>query len=315
MGFSRDAYRRAFQIKKAAKYNAEQAYEREMARVREQNPELLAVERKLQFLSAQVGIAAMSGNREKAEQLRAEIEALRAKNADMLSIIDGAGVQYSCKKCEDTGYFEGRRCSCVEEIAKGLTQRELCSEMPLDDCRFDNFSLTYYSEKGSPSPRKRMTGVLKACREFSLKGGENQNLLLLGGTGLGKTHLSLAIANEFLENGHSVIYGSAQNIINKLANEQFSYKGDTSVSDSMLGCDLLIIDDLGAEMSTSFSQSCVYNIINTRLLKNLPTVISTNLSLEEIEKVYTPRVLSRIIGGYTLLQCLGEDIRQQKAGK
>ena len=314
MGFSADVYKRAFDIKKAAKYNAEQSFEREMARIREQNPELTELERRLQYLSAQVGISALSGNRERAEEIRKEIEALRAENADMLGIIDGTGVQYSCPLCSDTGYVDGHRCSCVEEIAKGIMQKELCSEMPLEDCRFDNFSLSFYSDKGSPSPRKRMTGVLKACREFCLSGGENRNLLLLGGTGLGKTHLSLAIAGEFLENGRSVIYGSAQNIINKLANEQFSYKGDTAVSDSMLGCDLLIIDDLGAEMSTSFSQSCVYNIINTRLLKNLPTVISTNLTLEEIERVYTPRVLSRIIGGYTLLQCLGEDIRQQKAG-
>ena len=314
MGFSADIYKEALEIKKAARYNAQQSYEREKAKVYEENPDLAATEQRMQYLSAQIGIATISGNLSRVEELRKEIEALSSKKADMLSVMSGFTPQYSCPLCSDTGYQNGKKCTCLEDIAKRLAQQALCTEMPLSECTFENFKLDYYSEKGTPSPRKRMTAVLKVCREFSIS-PDGQNLLLLGGTGLGKTHLSLAIANEFLDKGRSVVYGSAQNLINTLANEQFSYKGDTTATENMLSSDLLIIDDLGAEMSTSFSQSSVYNIVNTRLLRKLPTVISTNLMLEEIEKTYTSRVLSRIIGGYTLLSCLGEDIRQIKRKK
>ena len=314
MSFSKDVYKEAFEVKKAARYKAQQTYDAALELLRKQNPEYAETEQKITALSAKIGIAVISGNREAAENLRAEIDALRQKNADMLSVAGKIKIEYECPLCEDTGYVGGKICSCTEALAKKIMAEKLSRNMPIDACRFDNFDLKYYSDKGDGvTPRKRMTQVLRVCREFSLSQGEGQNLLLFGKTGLGKTHLSLAVANEFLDRGLSVVYDSAQNLINALAEEQFSYSGNTELSDSVLESDLLIIDDLGAEMHTSFSASCVNNVINTRLLKNKPTIISTNLTLDEIEAVYSPRVLSRIIGGYKLLGCLGDDIRQQKA--
>ncbi len=316
MSFSENTYKKAFEIKKDRRYKAQREYERIKNEVYSANPRLYEIEQALCGISAQAAVAAISGNIEKANTLRQKGESFSEEKKRILSGIKIPSVQYDCPICEDTGYVGGKICNCVKEIAKNIAFSELSSEMPIEECRFDNFDLAFYADKTDDGllPKKRMTQVLKCCKEFSLKvGNTSESLLLLGKTGLGKTHLSLAIANEALHDGCSVIYGSAQNLINKAAAEQFSYKGDTSVIDGLLGCDLLIIDDLGAEMVTSFSKSCIYNIINTRQQKKLPTVISTNLSLEEIGNVYTPRVSSRIIGGYTLLQFLGTDIRQQKA--
>lgn len=312
MGFAKEIYRQAFEQKKADKYKAESLYEKALSDLREQNPDFLKTEQTLGRLSSRLGIAAISGNRKAVDALRAEIEALRLEKEDMLSVAAELKVQYACPLCNDTGYVGGKICECVERIARRLMAAELSKEMPLDDCRFDNFDLKYYSDGGEGvTPKKRMTQVLRVCREFCEK--REGNLILFGKTGLGKTHLSLAIANEFLNSGLSVVYASAQNLINSLADEQFSYSGESELLTSVLDSDLLIIDDLGAEMKTSFSESCVNNMVNTRLLKNKPTVISTNLTLDEIERSYSPRVLSRIVGGYTLLNCLGDDIRQKKA--
>ncbi len=315
MAFSAETYRKAFEIKKEERHKAQQSFENIKNELISANPRLGVIDLELGRLSAQAAIAAMSGDSAAVSSLRERCEALSEEKRQMLGAVDLPTLQFSCPDCRDTGYKNGKICSCVEEIAKKLTLSELCKDMPIEQSRFDNFDLKFYPDKGEGvSPRKRMTQIFKICREFSLSfGKKTQSLLLLGGTGLGKTHLSLAIAGEVIQNGYSVVYGSSQNLINRAAAEQFSYKGDTSVIDSLLGCDLLIIDDLGTEMSTSFSQSCIYNIINTRILKELPTVISTNLSLDEIGKVYSPRISSRILGSYTLLQFLGNDIRQQKA--
>ena len=315
MGFSSKTYTKAFEIKKEQRNKANAEYEAARSKINLENKRLSEIEMQLQNLSARVAIAALSGDKESLSSLKKTSEELLSEKKEILDKTPLPTINYNCEDCQDTGYINGKICSCVNKIAKQLIFEELSGEMPLSDCRFDNFDLKYYTEKadGGVAPRKRMTQILKVCREFSLSFADSkQNLLLLGKTGLGKTHLSLAIANEAVSNGYSVIYGSAQNLINKAAAEQFSYSGATDVIDGLLGCDLLIIDDLGTEMNTSFSQSCIYNIINTRMLKKLPTVISTNLTLEEIGEIYTPRVSSRILGNYTLLQFLGTDIRQQK---
>jgi DNA replication protein DnaC len=134
-----------------------------------------------------------------------------------------------------------------------------------------------------------------------------------GETGLGKTHLSLAIAGEVIEKGYTVLYNSAQNIFNELQKERFG-KGDSDgrFEPMVLECDLLVIDDLGAEFSTQFTNAALYNIVNTRINASLPTIISTNLSLKELEERYTRRISSRLIGEYNTLYFIGGDVRQKK---
>ena len=317
MGFNSAIYREAFEQKKREQHNARLRYEKLLSELYGANPRLLEIERECQAIGAQSAMAAISGNTGALEEMKERSLSLKAEKEKLLGNLSLPAMQFDCAACSDTGYLpDGKICDCVKAIAKRIARKKLCEEMPIDDCRFDNFNLSFYSqaEQGNTTPRKRMTQILKVCRDFAENfDSHSQNLLLLGGTGLGKTHLSLAIANEVLTGDRSVIYGSFQNLVNKLSAETFSYSGNTDVSDSILGCDLLIIDDLGTEMSTTFSQSCIYNIINTRIMRGLSTIISTNLTFEELEKQYSPRVASRIIGSYTPLQFMGADIRQQKA--
>ena len=137
------------------------------------------------------------------------------------------------------------------------------------------------------------------------------NILFVGATGLGKTHLSLAIAKEVTAKGHFVLYGSAQNFLETLEREHFGKKEGDTLS-QLQQCDLLILDDLGAEFTSPFVAASVYNIINTRILSGRPTVVSTNLSLREIESRYTERLLSRFVGCYEVLEFLGRDVRVLK---
>lgn len=224
---------------------------------------------------------------------------------------------YICKKCNDTGYQNGRMCDCHIELLRKYSCEILSNKTPLKLSEFSDFSLSFY--QSSPdgtgiSPKERMGGILNLCREYADDFDRNSpSLFMYGETGLGKTHLSLAIAGEVIKKGYSVIYDSAQNLLNKLEREHFGkYSNSSFIEESVLECDLLIIDDLGAEFETKFTVSEIYNIINTRLLSGLPTIISSNISLDELTSHYGARITSRVIGTYELLLFCGKDIRQIK---
>lgn len=224
---------------------------------------------------------------------------------------------YTCKKCEDTGFVGGYACECRIQILKDIAKDSLASVSPSANCTFSNFNLDFYplpaDNATGVSPRKRMSEIFEYCKCYAEDfGTDSESLYLHGATGLGKTHLSLAIANTVAENGFRVIYDSAQNILSSLEREKFSHNNSGEREKEILDCDLLIIDDLGSEFSTQFTVAAVYNIINTRLNRSKPVIISTNLTKNELEAKYTQRVTSRIIGGYTSLLFLGKDIRQIK---
>lgn len=227
--------------------------------------------------------------------------------------------RYTCAKCADSGYVRGQRCDCFKELLRRQAYQELCMDAPLQDSTFESFRLDYYAAGDDPalgtSPRKHMAQVLAFCRQYAGAFGPGAgSLLFQGATGLGKTHLSLAIAQQVIEKGYGVIYGSAQNLFHRLEREHFARFGENTgeAEQALLECDLLILDDLGAEFSTSFTVSALYNIINTRINKGLPTIVNTNLSAKQREELYSQRVTSRIIGHYTTLRFLGGDVRQIK---
>lgn len=258
-----------------------------------------------------------------------ELTNLKNKNLslqqELTHLLESAGLsreylqpRFECKRCGDTGYLDGRMCICLKELLRKTAYQRLNEMTPLALCSFDSFVLDYYPEEplseGEASPRKQMTNVLRYCRnyanEFSM---ESSSLIMQGGTGLGKTHLSLAIANAAVQKDFGVIYVSAQNMATSLERERFGRgleDGDTNAL--ILGCDLLILDDLGTEFATSFVDASIYNIVNTRLMAGRPTIISTNLSLYELQKRYSERFVSRIIGSYVRLTFFGKDVRQQK---
>ena len=225
---------------------------------------------------------------------------------------DWLDVHYTCKKCEDKGFVSGIMCGCFKELLKSIEYEKLCSKLPVGNCRFDNFKLDYYPDGAGTSPKKRMESVLNYCKAYAADfSRRSPSLLLYGKTGLGKTHLSLAIAGKAVEEGYGVIYSSSQNLFNKLEKDKFG-KADANTEEAILDCDLLIIDDLGAEFTTQFTVSALYNIVNSRELEGKPTIISTNLMLEQLTKAYGERIASRILSNYVMLYFDGSDIRQIK---
>ena len=278
-------------------------------------PELVSIEAELVRAGLAAARAILSDKAE-ADMQKAYAQSLSAQQKrDALLAAQGLPIHYlqpdySCEKCEDRGFSEGRLCDCVKKRACELSFAALNLKAPLADCGFDRFSLDYYNGDARPA----MQTVVEYCRRYA----ENfepgcGNLLLLGRTGLGKTHLSLAIAKEVITKGFSVIYGSALNVLHQVEREHFGREENGNTMDRLCGCDLLILDDLGAEYASPFITSAVYNVINTRLLEKKPLVISTNLSPAELERRYGERVVSRFISEYTPLQFAGEDVRQKKA--
>lgn len=294
------------------------ARDRALLQLEQDNPRYAEIKRLMSALGAKLAYTAISGDKNKLDGIQKELFALNTERDGLIKAAGIKDIEYDCEKCRDTGYFEGKICECIKREATELYIKKLSESAPVYDCRFDNFDLDYYSdiETENGNPKKRMTMVLKLCRDYveDFDPSTSQSLLFTGNTGLGKTHLSLAITRELLSRGYNVIYGSAYNLFARMESEHFSEHSDKTYLDAV-GCDLLIIDDLGGEFVSPFIQSLVYNIINTRLLSRKPTIINTNLSMADINRIYTPRVASRLLGEYNAKRFIGNDIRQQKSGK
>ncbi|MBQ5317680.1 MAG: ATP-binding protein [Oscillospiraceae bacterium] len=225
---------------------------------------------------------------------------------------------YTCPDCRDKGYINGERCSCFNKLLTRFAVEKLNSEANMPECDFEHFSLDYYkgtSNPNCPDCHRKMTENLAFCKHyaqnFSLK---SDSLFILGQTGIGKTHISLSIAKEVSEKGYTVAYGSLLNYLRIIEKEHF---GRTTNSENdtlqiLIDADLLILDDLGSEFQTNFYESTLYNIINTRINLGLPTIISSNLSAEELQRHYNERIISRLFSVFTTLMFFGDDIRQLK---
>lgn len=205
-------------------------------------------------------------------------------------------------------------CHCLKDLLAGLMLERLSHTANTDNISFASFSLDYYPAEPLPgsksSARDVMRRALEECRNYAdTFTPSSRSMFFQGKTGLGKTHLSLSIAKEVIRKGYNVLYTPAQTLLETLERERFR-RGEESYSlNFVLDCDLLILDDLGAEFSTNFSVSVIYNIINSRLVEGKPTIISSNLTAKELEARYSPRVVSRIMGGYYTIPFLGNDIR------
>lgn len=305
-------YAMAFEIKKQSLKEKQKNREILLSAVYASNKRLEQIDNELSSLGANLALTALSGDKIALEGIKTKTKMLSAEKQQILNGANINEIVYDCPLCSDTGYIGGKVCDCVKKIANGLAIKELSAQMPIDECNFENFDLKYYSTDGE-NPRRRMTAILKLCKEYVLNfnPSTSANLLFMGGVGLGKTHLTLAIISGVIEKGYMAVYGPAESLFSTIEKEKFSGENKGSY-DNMLTCDLLVIDDLGTEMSTSFTKSALYNLINTRLLTKKPTIINTNLTLKEIESIYSPRVASRLIGNFNANKFLGTDIRQQK---
>ncbi len=275
-------------------------------------------------VSVAAGKARLMGNTQLMEGLREQIGILSAEKKRLL-VSYGYGEDYldpifHCKSCQDTGYVSNEKCQCLKQAIVDYIYSQSSIRSVLEKENFSTFSYDYYStrpEKDRPSPRVNMEAVVSLCRNFidNFEHVQKNNLLFLGNAGVGKTFLSHCIAYELINSGRTVLYLTAFQLFDLLKQHAFQKEGTEpeTTMEHILGCDLLIIDDLGTELNNSFTSSQLFLCMNERLLRKKATIISTNLSLRQLSQAYSERVLSRIMEHYQILNIYGEDIRLKKA--
>lgn len=254
------------------------------------------------------------------EQVKAENLALQAER-DMLEkqhfAPDWLKERTVCDICGGTGYLGSAMCDCLKKLCI-IEQRKELDGIFSGTESFETFSLSYYSDapvKNLPvSERAVMERVLKICREYARNFTmESGNLLFNGGTGVGKTHLALAVGRAVGEQGYTVCYTSAMPMLTKLERARFNASAEAAAeAERFESCDLLIIDDLGTELTGQFTNAALYALINTRLMERKPMLLTTNLNIDEVEKRYSPQLASRLFGDFHRLTFVGSDIRIQK---
>lgn len=286
-------------------------------------PEVEEIDREL----SRTGLMIMDEIAKGKEGLAERLENIRLDNLDLQAQreacllragypVDYDAPKFVCPDCKDTGYVGQKMCFCLKAALNEEGMRRAGLSHLFDTQRFDTFVLDYY--RHDPRVYRMMQNYLEICRRFAdhYNSDTRESLLFCGGTGLGKTHLSTAIAGEVVKKGYDVLYESAPNLLSAFEAERFGRSLTASVADTSryLTCDLLVIDDLGAELSNNFTVGVLYNLINTRIVSRRPTIISTNLTPDEIRSRYTDRIASRLFGEYTVMRFEGRDIRLQKIG-
>ena len=306
--------------------------QRRLERVYSRVPEIRKIDAAMRGQMAKLVSLTLSRRADAARQIEALQEEnldLRARRCELLvehgwpeNYLDEI---YSCPLCRDTGTLtNGQICSCVEKLYNQELTKELSGLLRHGDESFEHFDLTLYSDQPDPErgsvPRQTMKLNLAICKRFASDFPiVPANLLLQGGTGLGKTYLSACIAREVAKKGFSVCYDSASTALDAFERQKFSRDiADAAAAETrvkrMLSCDLMILDDLGTEMITSLSVSALYTLLNTRLVAGRRFILSTNLSDAELEQKYGPQICSRLSGEFQKLPFLGQDIRKMKKG-
>lgn len=307
------------------------AREQELADRRYEVYELSPRVKKIDTILQSTAAAVIRASLESGGDPTAAVAALRERNLTLQDerrqILHSLGLgadyldmQYDCPACSDQGYIGSEPCACLKaRYAKKLTEK-LSTILPIDDQNFESFRFDYYSDKPDArigvSPRECIEFNFDKCsdyaRNFSLRA---PNLLLYGSAGLGKTFLSTCIAKTVSERGFSVAYDTAINVLGCYETVKFG-GGDVEAAQQSIrryeAADLLIVDDLGTELSTAFTTSAFYQLLNGRLMARRPMIINTNLLPDRFEKQYSPAIASRLLGEFTPLRFIGEDIRQIK---
>lgn len=232
---------------------------------------------------------------------------------------------FECPICKDEGYvktqYKTEVCNCLKQKLYNIAYNQ-SNIGNLANENFQHFNAKLYTDKvdkvkyGSDiSPRENIVGIKNLTEQFvnNFDDPEEKNLLFTGNCGLGKTFLSNCIANELLKKGKTVLYQTSPNMISFIMDAIFNKSNNKDIIENLLNVDLLIIDDLGTETMNSMKFTELFNIINSRLLnqnkKITKTIISTNLTLQNIYEVYDERIVSRIVGYYNICKFFGDDIR------
>ena len=298
----------ALSIKTEKRIAAMDESERRRAELHSRIPNIKAIDDALR----DIPMRAMIG--ENIESLRTENEALTSERERILLSYgyekDYDVPKFECPDCNDGGYCGIKLCHCIRELMSVQSYRESSLAGGLLDKTFDNFSLSYYNQGAE---RDHMENLLNGCKMYAERfpNDNSAGLYFYGGTGLGKTHLTAAIANVVSAKGLSVVYESAQQIFDTMEAVRFN-RADISERKKYENCALLIIDDLGAECVSQYSVSAITSIIDMRIVNGKKTLISSNLNPNGLKKTYGERLYSRVLGEFRNLSFLGTDIRLQK---
>ena len=323
MRTKRELYQEAMRAvalrRQTARANAEDARAAAEAAV----PSLRHAEEEVRVRGVRCALAGASG-----KDRTAAAAALAKAKQDLTALLASSGrpadalePHFTCKKCQDTGTFEGHTCICVHKLMQKLRREEIESLSSLSISSFDTMELRYYpntmDDKLGEPVRSYMGSLLAELRAYAEEfDRSSESLMLFGNAGLGKTHAALAIAGIVLEKDYDVIYVSSPDFFSKL--EALHFGADPGGEEETLlqtaaGADLLILDDLGTEFNSNFFLSTLYSLLNNRLGAHLPTIVTTNITDGALlEKLYTEKISSRLSA---FVPCLfaGQDIRSQKA--
>ena len=321
MGYNREDY-----VRIKAEYSQKYAKARQAADLRCEElyykiPEVKQIDKLLASTGSQIMTIIAAGNdvENKIAALKERNDALIIKRNTLLSQNgypeNYSDIKYECEKCADSGYVDGKMCECMrkELVMAGYTSSGLGGLIRSQG--FENFSLEFYKTGGANFDlmQRFVAGLRRFAEGFDA--ATYQNYLLIGGTGLGKTHISTAVAKTVIERGFDVMYVTAVGMISDFESKRFGNGEAAKNTERYYSSDLLIIDDLGTEVVNQFTLSCLYDVINSRINNRKCTFINTNLSKKEIEAKYNERITSRLFGEYYPILFTGLDIRQQKRMK
>ncbi|MBR2499501.1 MAG: ATP-binding protein [Clostridia bacterium] len=293
-------------------------------------PEIERIDKEIKNIGLKIFELGLKASKETLPQ---RIAALREEQKNLLNkrtallvengfSADELSERFMCDKCRDTGIYDEKDCECFKRkiILKSFESSNLSKQ--LRNQSFKTFSLDVYSKEVDTrfgvSPYEHMKNILNLCMNFVKEFDSSpENLLFWGEPGLGKTFISTCIAKELIKDGYSVIYETTYKIFSMLEDYKFKRTNDIDSlkdkTDKLYEADLLILDDLGSEFLTSYTNAALFDIINSRMILNKKTIINTNLNMAQLAEKYTDRVISRIIGNYRIVQFIGDDIRLKKS--
>ena len=319
MAYSTEVVRRARERLAQARDDRQRENREHLALAYEQQPRLREIDRALRMTMAKAAQAVFAGGDAESlmNQAKEENLALQREREWIIEeqfepgFLDETPI---CPTCSGLGYVGSAMCDCLAELCRQEQKKEL-TFLSAGRESFDQFRLDYYSDKTDPrlgfSPRSVMEKTYQDCRRYAFGFHEKAgNLLFSGNTGLGKTFLSACIARTVADQGYSVVYESAGHLFAALEKARFEANDENRRAAAKYNeCDLLIVDDLGTELPGQFVTAALYSLINDRLLENRPTIISTNLNVEELARRYNPQIASRLRGSYKRVAFVGDDIR------
>ena len=309
-------------------YNSRQFHnqhvlEERIAMVYDKNPRLEEIDHEISGISVASAKQLLDGDDSALSSLKEKLAILqREKNTIIASLgypADFLSEVYTCKDCKDTGYIGNKRCHCFVQAAIDLVYTQSNIKEILTQENFKHFSYDFYAKdqinegtglSAYDTARKAVADAQSFIENFDTS---FENLFFYGETGVGKTFLSNCVAKELLDSGHSVIYFTSFQLFDIFEKNTFKKDSDAMVANqNIFDCDLLIIDDLGTELSNSFTTSQLFLCLNERLLRKKSTLISTNLNMSELAATYSERICSRIFSNYTMIKLFGDDIRIKK---